>query len=144
MKKLLLTLTAVATILAAIPVSASAQPSAITDDFSVTEYSTMEELDKVDDVMPDEGEFKGSFYYEPSYGNEIRFHLNDTDNVGMTIKIYNEDNKQVSTGKTTKGNKFRLTKSFRPSKSYKGFYRYIIVPKDGGSGHKFEFAARAF
>ncbi|MDG0875581.1 hypothetical protein L3476_05185 [Paenibacillus thiaminolyticus] len=140
MRKVLLTLTALT--LFAVPVlSASAQPRTIQNE-AVPVFSTMDRLDIVEDEIPDEGEYKGSFYYEPSFGNEIRYHLWDKDGVGMTIKIYNENNKQVAIGKTTK-TKNRITKSFRPGK-YTGFYRYIIVPNDGGSGYQFEFSSRAF
>lgn len=145
LKKALLTLAAAATVFAAVP-AASAQ----------THDATVSAIDNQDDYsvkallldeagwIPSSGEVEFTFDYDPSLGNQIRYYLKDDDKVGMTIKIYNDQNRQVATAKTSKANGYFVNKSFRPSSKYVGYYRVIVVPNNGGSGHSYQLSVRAF
>ncbi|UHA72164.1 hypothetical protein [Paenibacillus sp. 481] len=146
MKTRLLCFVALATMLTAIPVSALAplDSKPIRSSVQKEDIRIQALLIKEVGFIPSHGEVQLEFYYNHTFGNEIRYTLRDENRAGMTIKIYNQDNKQVATAKTTKFNNYFVNRTFRPPSSYDGKYRLIIVPDDGGSGYKYDIGIRAF
>ncbi|EJW17861.1 hypothetical protein M5X00_21720 [Paenibacillus alvei] len=143
MKKAFLTLAAAATVFAAVP-AAQAHETTVSSIDNQDDYSVKALLLDEIGVIPSKGEVEFTFDYNPSLGNEIRYYLRDDDKAGMTLKIYNDENRQVATAKTSKTNNYYVNQSFRPPSKYIGKYRVIIVPNDGGSGYRYQLSARAF
>lgn len=134
-------------IFSAVPLSVSAQSNDLETSDAVFNHVIIPQayIDGIDNGILDEhGEFNDfSFPYDLSEGNQVRIEFVDKDQVGITFKVYDPNNKQVvaASGHTTKTNKYKVTKTFRPRVN--GDYRVAIVSDDGTGGHGFSIKVRS-
>ena len=56
-----------------------------------------------DQKLDSDGEWKDSFYYSKSDGNEGRFHINDYTKTGLTVKIVDPNGNTISSYNTKSG-----------------------------------------
>ncbi|AHD05690.1 hypothetical protein ABNB59_13965 [Paenibacillus larvae] len=84
-----------------------------------------------DQKLDSDGEWKDSFYYSKSDGNEGRFHINDYTKTGLTVKIVDPNGNTISSYNTKSG--FEKTVYFTPNKE--GKYT-VKVTHNNGIGSK--------
>ncbi|GEM_PF-3585561 len=95
--------------------------------------------------LPKIGEIDYEFDYETSYGNTIRYYLEDEDHVGMTLKIYDSGNNLIASGQTSSASQWKVLNTFTPANQDETYtIRIVSDDGDGGINYGYTVAVRAY